>query len=537
MDTNQKHPLQVIYESMLEDPSYYNGDWVAKYLTFVKETVPEMMKKEVSSDEDVDWIVKNRNNPIASYGPTGRHTKKVKNILKANELHIFFKNYNDMLQEVNIHSNNEFIYSDNVYYRLYKNINNEINNIKGDSIFFLDDKGKPYSIINRMLSAVFPQYLGPVLKLENFRDTIDRTNEFLKKSGTNDIINTGKSWLDCNKNFFDYCKKHIKLIEDENKEYHISLLLDYLHRKNINQLMEIYKMKNQNIILNDTIDLLQQTKNLILTGAPGTGKTYLAKQIADKLTNNDNECVSMVQFHPSYDYTDFVEGLRPIDNGNGEIGFERKDGTFKEFCKKAISKKDEKYVFIIDEINRGEISKIFGELFFAIDPGYRGENGRIKTQYQNLIKETNDPFKEGFFVPENVYIIGTMNDIDRSVDSFDFAMRRRFRFVEIRAKSTQKMLDTLSDTNIRTEAKKRMDKLNEAIKNTEGLNENYQIGASYFLNLKDMDFNQLWEDFIAPLLQEYVRGLYDEKGIMQRFAGVYGNSASDEGVTDESNEN
>lgn len=130
-----------------------------------------------------------------------------------------------------------------------------------------------------------------------------------------------------------------------------------------------------------------------------------------------------------------------------------------------------------------------------------------------------------------------MNDIDRSVDSFDFAMRRRFRFVEIRAKSTQKMLDTLSDTNIRTEAKKRMDKLNEAIKNTEGLNENYQIGASYFLNLKDMDFNQLWEDFIAPLLQEYVRGLYDEKGIMQRFAGVYGNSASDEGVTDESNEN
>ena len=192
-----------------------------------------------------------------------------------------------------------------------------------------------------------------------------------------------------------------------------------------------------------------------------------------------------------------------------------------------------KYIFIIDEINRGEISKILGELFFAIDPGYRGQAGEVATQYSNMHVNPD----EKFYIPENVYIIGTMNDIDRSVDSFDFAMRRRFRFVEIGAKSTQKMLDTLSDTNIRTEAKKRMDKLNEAIKNTEGLNENYQIGASYFLNLKDMDFNQLWEDFLAPLLQEYVRGLYDEKGIMQRFAGVYGNSALDEGVADESNEN
>ena len=439
----------------------------------------------------------------------------------------------------------------------------------------------------------------------------------------------------------------------------------------------------EKIIIDDTVKtlieckipyskLLLESKNIIFRGAPGTGKSYLAKQIAadiisngytDKwadLTEEQRRQVEFVQFHPSYDYSDFVEGLRPKMNEDGSMGFELQDGIFKSFVDRArrnfedsqkpidvrekeissntaleeffadiefgeeefrtikgnkftITNMDDKhiylaipgnetvnklslnidelrkmlesgldfnkvsditkffgkqfgtqnysydfalfkaikeagktnrrakveaeplkkFIFIIDEINRGEISKILGELFFAIDPGYRGQAGEVATQYSNMHINPD----EKFYIPENVYIIGTMNDIDRSVDSFDFAMRRRFRFVEIGAKSTQKMLDTLSDTNIRTEAKKRMDKLNEAIKNTEGLNENYQIGASYFLNLKDMDFNQLWEDFLAPLLQEYVRGLYDEKGIMQRFAGVYENSALDEGVADESNEN
>ena len=164
------------------------------------------------------------------------------------------------------------------------------------------------------------------------------------------------------------------------------------------------------------------------------------------------------------------------------------------------------YVFVIDEINRGEISKIFGELFFAIDPEYRGPNGAVATQYANLFEGQGK-----FYIPENVYIIGTMNDIDRSVDTFDFAMRRRFTFEEISAKSSQIMLRT-------TVVKNLMDQLNEVIVSPEiGLTEDYQIGASYFKSLEKIDEgmaqSDLWSDKLAPLFKDYLRGerLFESK--------------------------
>ena len=192
----------------------------------------------------------------------------------------------------------------------------------------------------------------------------------------------------------------------------------------------------------------------------------------------------------------------------------------KSTVSKAKAKQEElkKYIFIIDEINRSEISKIFGELFFVIDPGYRGKAGEISTQYSNL---HSDP-DEKFYIPENVYIIGTMNDIDRSVDSFDFAMRRRFRFVELRADERLEMLASLENEELEAEAIRRMAALNKAITKVEDLNENYQIGASYFLKLKTLDFDQLWTDYLQPLLQEYIQGMYDEEGIMNRFARACG---------------
>lgn len=360
-------------------------------------------------------------------------------------------------------------------------------------------------------------------------------------------------------------------------------------------------MDSSNNFRHQLTQSLLQSKNLILRGAPGTGKTYLAKEIALELTGGNEDQIGFVQFHPSYDYTDFVEGLRPVSNGDGAIEFKLEDGIFKKFCQKAkeaqktggqdnfeetwakltdaINEKqgqyffprssvpaslnsqrnvkfdspvatkekvyllykgedtnlkyetyqkivldhmkesyglcdyvsptidtDKKFVFIIDEINRGEISKIFGELFFSIDPGYRGEKGSVSTQYANL-HETD----EKFYIPENVYIIGTMNDIDRSVDTFDFAMRRRFRFVEVTAESQLYILDNELDGH-EEEAKKRLRNLNAAIENVQELNSHYHIGPSYFLKLKDVDFDYelLWSDYLKPLLEDYLRGSYEE---------------------------
>ena len=414
--------------------------------------------------------------------------------------------------------------------------------------------------------------------------------------------------------------------------------------------------------------MLIESKNLIFRGAPGTGKSYLAKEIAADIISNgyyekftqlseeQRKQVEFVQFHPSYDYSDFVEGLRPKVNDDGTMGFELQDGIFKKFIARArknyedsqkskeaierevsvqesmtdffsgielgvdtfktingneftITSVDEshinisipgnatvnklalnvdeirrmlesnvkftkikditaffgktfatqaysydfaiykaikskrassakgktkqaelkKYIFIIDEINRGEISKIFGELFFAIDPGYRGRAGEISTQYANLHADPD----EKFYIPENVYIIGTMNDIDRSVDSFDFAMRRRFRFVELRADERLEMLANLEDEELEAEAIRRMSALNREIAAVEDLNENYQIGASYFLKLKTLTFDQLWTDYLYPLLQEYIQGMYDEEGIMNRLAKVYGYHKPTDGDSDE----
>lgn len=269
------------------------------------------------------------------------------------------------------------------------------------------------------------------------------------------------------------------------------------------------------------INLLKANKNLVLTGAPGTGKTYLAKEIAKTM---DAE-VEFVQFHPSYDYTDFVEGLRPIKKGD-MLGFDRMDGAFKTFCKKGLLclSKGSICVFIIDEINRGELSKIFGELFYAIDPGYRGEKGKVKTQYQNLINK-DDVFVDGFFVPENVYILATMNDIDRSVESMDFALRRRFAWKEIKPEDRSEMLSEKLDHEICEKAKRVMKALNEEISKTRGLGSAYQIGPAYFLKLDkehyNGDFTALWDMHIEILLKEYLRGYTNADAKVEEFKNVY----------------
>ncbi|HHM2960096.1 MrcB family domain-containing protein [Staphylococcus epidermidis] len=305
---------------------------------------------------------------------------------------------------------------------------------------------------------------------------------------------------------------------------------DYISYKNESDVM------GEKDFVKDLNKKLMKSKNIILRGSPGTGKSYLSKAIASELIGTaieeleDSDQFEFVQFHPSYDYTDFVEGIRPTVSQTGEMGFELRSGIFKEFCSKAArslnNSENKKFVFVIDEINRGEISKIFGELFFSIDPSYRGKKGSVKTQYTNMEKS-----KDKFYIPDNVYIIGTMNDIDRSIDTFDFAMRRRFRFIKIEANENTQMLATLGDK--KDEAIDRMIRLNEAISSVEELNSNYHIGAAYFLKLRDMTFEELWKDYLQPLLADYIRGMFNEEDIMNKFESAYYSNTSELGENNE----
>ena len=616
-ESSQKNWLQRIYDQAIATKNNAIEEWYPEYeenVIFFQEMFQEGKTADDVSDEDRDYFLWSEYNGVSS-NKQGRYSYSEYEKIKDQWPDIY-----DTLKRSVLAG--EIIKDD--YKQLFTRLVPLQSRVK-------------YAAYHRFWATLFPDYLTTLITDSYFyslyKSIRERDDSLPEKKG---------DWLEDNLTLMSFFKE--KVIFE--KPWHRAIFGWYLYDKFFN---------NNGVNGNDMnkyIQILEANKNLIFNGAPGTGKTYLAKSIAAKMICNkpyseelekdpvfSSHC-RFVQFHPSYDYTDFVEGLRPVKDSDEEIAFKRKDGVFKDFCKKAINDTmvngvdnfdeawdklvedlNEKgevevkllsgsksmfvelnvygdglanrtyedsvaedvdnrkwikgrskffskgqlyniyrglpgipsgghdhyrkaiveemkrsyglkpykagmesnegnglpYVFIIDEINRGEISKIFGELFFSIDPGYRGTRGLVLTQYQNLVEPT-DVFFGGFYVPKNVYIIGTMNDIDRSVESMDFAMRRRFAFEEIFADKNVPMLDGIQMKEILID---RMNNLNEIIAKEPELGVSYQVGGAYFAKVKDcqdnnqnIDWQVFWNRYLRGLLNEYTRGLQNKPKLM-----------------------
>ena len=260
-------------------------------------------------------------------------------------------------------------------------------------------------------------------------------------------------------------------------------------------LEEVFMERDKYNIL---VKLLKSKKNIILQGSPGVGKTYAAKRLVYSLIGRkDEDKIKMIQFHQNYSYEDFIMGFRPEEDGS----FKLRNGIFHSFCSKASKDKENAYYFIIDEINRGNLSKIFGELLMLIESDKRGVEFSVPLTYKQ---------EEDFHVPENVHIIGMMNTADRSLAIMDYALRRRFCFIEIEPAFKIKEFENHLRNSILHEGDadkiiKKMIGLNKEIEEDSNLGKGFKIGHSYFCNpSREEDwYKNIIEYEINPLIEEY----------------------------------
>ena len=252
------------------------------------------------------------------------------------------------------------------------------------------------------------------------------------------------------------------------------------------------------------LNLLQRKKNIILQGAPGVGKTFVARRLAYTIMKEKNkDRAPMIQFHQSYSYEDFIQGYRPDGNG----GFKLNNGTFHKLCKQAQRDPGRDYFLIIDEINRGNLSKIFGELMMLMEADKRGDDYALQLTYSESPDDT-------FYIPENVHLIGTMNTADRSLAMVDYALRRRFAFIDLAPEfDSPKFKSTLkqngANSGLIDKIVLRMNELNQSIfDDSRNLGRGYRIGHSFFCPSKESRPDEMWYDQvikyeIAPLIREY----------------------------------
>jgi 5-methylcytosine-specific restriction protein B len=295
----------------------------------------------------------------------------------------------------------------------------------------------------------------------------------------------------------------------------------------------------------------ENTPNVILYGPPGTGKTYAVKESLDFICQGDRSRYEFVQFHPSFTYEDFIEGIKPKGvTKDGNIKFELVDGIFKRFCKRAKANPDRNYYFVVDEINRANLSSVFGETLLCLEKDYRhdvknsDDKNLIKTQYSTLIEEIikeDDAkkdlayhFQDGnayFGVPSNVFFIGMMNDVDKSIDAFDLALRRRFKWIrkdcdyEVIEQET-KFKNGEDFTNMDTYVKA-CSRLNNYINVELGLGKSYEFGHSFFMKIPAMasrkeitvkNLENLFHLHLSPTLKEYLRAMFAESELDNKLA-------------------
>ena len=247
--------------------------------------------------------------------------------------------------------------------------------------------------------------------------------------------------------------------------------------------------------------LLEEKKQVIFQGPPGTGKTFVAQRLARHLAGGDgDERCQLVQFHPSYSYEDFVRGYRPVRLDNGQPGFVLKDGPFLQIARRAEQDPDGQYFLIIDEINRGNLAKVFGELYFLLE--YR--DIPMKLMYQ-------DGEESRFTMPDNLHIVGTMNTADRSIALVDLALRRRFAFVDF--STNKEPVRSLLREWLRANGLDAMDWVADVVEraNTKLDDRHAAIGPSYFMrrNLDDAAVGRIWEHGVLPYIEEHLFGAHD----------------------------
>ncbi len=569
-----ENKLKHYYESLVDKDNKGFNIWYNNYKNFFNH-VHYTINKDESWKQDKDFLdklIKTRDNGIASCKQSGLLPKRFNSFIKDDN---FMSALESLIKNP----------TENTYHELYKNWKGKQNHLLINRIAAASTLGVSTTVSVKKFDAVFKWLMKEKM-----------ISEYPYNTGRN---NRSREWFARNQFLMKEIREKLQneLENEKTDEFYLSMFVWRLNEHIENPEKNIVAPYNDTTTQNENMKDIFAIKNQVIKyGPPGTGKTYEAKKQAESHFNEWKkkfaptsyymyaEQHEFVQFHPSFSYEDFMEGLRPVPDKNEATQLRLQNGVFKDFCIKAskweldiynhkicenqnfssltikdiensksrLTEKENhwKYIFdigdssillidaippfyfIIDEINRAELSRVLGELMYCLE--YRGVKGVIKTQYSTLNdKETgmfNNELGYQFFIPFNIRLIGTMNTIDRSIESFDFALRRRFHWEEVVPNIDILKQDLAKKKQDWVGLAENLEFLNKEITNTELLGSDYQIGHAYLMNMKypnnltlDEVRNKIWVDCIYPLLHEYLRGTGGkENELIQQFRKVFG---------------